>query len=89
MLEIWASWQTKVSDLFVTHCLSLIAGIEHKFMTMFKQAVIGKHGVQMQFVKVFLGFSGWGVTVYKLYAVYILVWGSCMTCCTVCVPSSE
>jgi len=29
-----------------------------------------KHGVQMEFVKVFLGPSGWGVTVYKLYAVY-------------------
>ena len=70
MSEIWVTWQSKVSDLFVTHCLSLVVGIEQKFMTMFKQAVIRKHGVQMQFVKVFLGFSGWGVTVYKLYAVY-------------------
>ena len=26
--------------------------------------------MQVQFVKVFLGISGWGVTVYKLYAVY-------------------
>jgi len=27
----------------------------------------------MQFVKVFLGPSGWGVKVYKLYAVYTCV----------------
>jgi hypothetical protein len=39
-------------------------------MTMFKQAVMLKHGVQMQFVKLFVGLSGWGVTVYKLYALY-------------------
>jgi len=26
--------------------------------------------MKMQFVKVFLGLSGWGVTVYKLCAVY-------------------
>jgi len=43
----------------------------------------------MQFVKVFVGPSGWGVTVYKLYAVCVLVWGSCMACCNVCVPNSE
>jgi len=30
----------KVLDLFATHCLSLIAGIEQKFVTVFKQAVI-------------------------------------------------
>jgi len=29
--------------------------------------------MQMQFVKVYLGHSGWGVTVYKLYAVYTCV----------------
>jgi len=27
-------------------------------------------GIEMQFVKVYVGPSGWGVTVYKLYAVY-------------------
>ena len=42
-------------------------------MTMFKQAVMWKHGVEMQLVKVFLGPSGWGVTVYKLYAGYTYV----------------
>jgi len=40
MSEIWAMWQRKVSDLFATHCLRVIAGIEQKFMTMFKQAVM-------------------------------------------------
>jgi len=40
MSEIWAMWQSRVSDLFATHCLSLIIGIEQKFMTMFKQAVV-------------------------------------------------
>jgi len=40
MSEIWAMWQSKVSDLFATHCLSLVAGIELKFMTMFKLAVM-------------------------------------------------
>jgi len=43
-----------------------MAGKEQKFMTMYKQAVMWKHGVQMQFVKVFLGPSVWGVTVYKI-----------------------
>jgi len=38
----------------------------------------------MQFGKVFLGPSGWGATV-----LCILVWGSCTTCCNVCVPNSE
>ena len=71
MSEVWATWQSKVSDLFATHCLSLVAGIEKKFMTVLKQAIMEKHGLQMQFVKVFLGPSGWGVTVYKLYAMYI------------------
>jgi len=33
------SYMTKQS-LFATHCLSLIGGIEQKFMTMFKQAVM-------------------------------------------------
>ena len=42
----------------------------------------------MQFVTVFLRPSGWGVTVYKLYAVYTCM-GSCATCCNVCVRSSE
>jgi len=40
---------------------------------MFKQSIMQKHEVQMQFVKVFLGPSGWGVTVYLygiLYTVY-------------------
>ena len=67
MSEIWATWQSKVSDLFATQRLSLLAGIEQKFMTMFKQAVMSKDGVQMQFGMVFLGPSGWDVTVYKLY----------------------
>ena len=40
MSEIWATWQSKVSDLFATACLSLVAGIEQKFMTMFKEAVM-------------------------------------------------
>jgi len=40
MSEIGATWQSKVSDLFATHCLSLMAGIEQKFMTMFKQAAL-------------------------------------------------
>ena len=57
-------------DLFATHCLSLVAGTEQKLMIMFKQAVMYKHGVQMPLVKVFLGPSGWGATVYKLYVVY-------------------
>ena len=60
----------KISDLLATHCLSLVAGIEQKFMTMFKQAFMQKHGVQVQFVKVFLGPSGWGVTANKLYTAY-------------------
>ena len=38
-------------------------------MTLLKQ-VMQKHGIKMQFAKVFLGPCGWGVTVYKLYAVY-------------------
>ena len=42
-------------------------------MAMFKQAVMYKYGVQMQFVKVFIGPSGWGMRVYKLYAVYICI----------------
>jgi len=42
----------------------------------------------MQFVKVFVGPSGWGVTVYN-YILCILVWGSCATCCNVCVPNSK
>ena len=42
----------------------------------------------MQFVKVFVGPSGSGVTVYN-YMLFLLVWGSCMTCCDVCVPNSE
>ena len=70
MSEMWATWPGKVSDLFATHCSSLIAGMEQKFMAMFKQAVMYKYGVQMQFVKVFIGPSGWGMRVYKLYAVY-------------------
>jgi len=40
MSEIWAAWQSKVSDLFAAHCLILVAGIEQKFVTMFKQAVM-------------------------------------------------
>ena len=66
------SYVTKQSIGFVCHplFLSLVAGIEQKFMTMIKQAVMQKHGVQMQFAKVFVGPSGWGVTVNKLYAVY-------------------
>jgi hypothetical protein len=28
MSEIWAKWQSKVSDLFATYCLSLVAGVE-------------------------------------------------------------
>ena len=40
MSEIWAVWQSKVSDFFATHCLRLVAGIEQKFITMFKQAVL-------------------------------------------------
>ena len=71
MSEIGAMWQSKISDLFATHSLSLIAGIEQKFMTMFKQAVMQKHGVQMQFVKVLVGPSGWGVTVNKLHGMYV------------------
>ena len=39
MSEIWDMWQSKVSVLFAAHCLSLLAGIEQKFMRMFKQAV--------------------------------------------------
>ena len=70
MSEIWAMWQSKVLDLFSTHCLSLIVGIEQKFMTMLKQAAIYKRRVQMQSVKVFAGPSVWGVKVYKIYAVY-------------------
>ena len=42
----------------------------------------------MHFVKVFLGPSCWGVT-YTNYMLYILVWGSCMTCCNVRVPNLE
>jgi len=53
--------------------LSLVAGTEEKFVTVFKQAVLWKQGVQMQFVRVYVGPSGWGVTVYKLYAVYTFV----------------
>jgi len=34
------SYVTKQSIGFATHCLSLIAGIEQKFMTMFKQAIL-------------------------------------------------
>jgi len=40
MSEIWAMWQSKVLDLFATRCLKLVAGIEQKFMTMFKQPVM-------------------------------------------------
>ena len=40
MSEIWAMWQNKVLGFFADHCLSLIAGIEQNFMTMFKQAVM-------------------------------------------------
>jgi len=42
----------------------------------------------MQFFKVFLGPSGCGITVSN-YMPCILVWGSCITCCNVCVNSSE
>ena len=42
----------------------------------------------MQFVKIFLGPFGWGVTVSS-YMLCILVWGSCMTCSNVCVCSPE
>ena len=35
-----ATWQSRVLDLFATHCLILITGIEQKFMIMFKQAVV-------------------------------------------------
>lgn len=82
------TYMTKQSIGFATHCLSLVAGIEQKFMIMFKQAVMWKHGVQMHFVKVFVGPSGWGVTVHKLYALYACM-GSCSTCCDMCVPNSE
>ena len=74
MSEIWAMWESKVSDLFATHHLSLIAGKEQKFMTMFKQ-----------FVKVLLGPSVWGVTVYKLYAVYTCMGFMCSLLWCVCV----
>jgi len=40
MSEIEATWQSKVSGLFATNCLSLVAGTEQKFMAMFKQAVM-------------------------------------------------
>ena len=40
MSEMWPTCQSKVSDLYATHCLSLVAGIEQKFMTVLKQAVI-------------------------------------------------
>ena len=42
----------------------------------------------MQFFKVFVGPSGWGVQ-YTNYMLFILVWGSCTSCCDVCVPNSE
>jgi hypothetical protein len=71
-------------DLFATYYLSVIAGIEHKFVTMFKQSVMQKHEVQMQFVKVFLGPSGWGITVY-LCGVHVQPAVMCMSpiqnCC--------
>ena len=39
----------------------------------------------MQFVKVFVGPSGWGVTVYILYAVYSCMgFMYCTACCAVC-----
>ena len=40
MSEMWATWQSNVSDLCATHCLSLVAGIEQKFMTILKQGVM-------------------------------------------------
>jgi hypothetical protein len=38
----------------------------------------------MQFIKVFLGPTGWGVTVYKLYAVYSCVGFVCDLLSCVC-----
>jgi hypothetical protein len=64
-----------------------VVGIELTFMTMFKQVVVQKLRVQMQFVKVFVGLSGWEQ--YTNYMLCVLVWGSCMTCCDLCVPKPE
>lgn len=72
----------KVSDLFATHCLSLVAGTEQKC----KQCLSME--CKLQFVKVFIGPNGWGITVFSLYAVHTCL-GSCMTCCNVCVSNSE
>jgi len=57
-------------------------------MTMFKQVVMYKDGVQMQFVEVFVGPSGWGVTVYKLYALYTCM-GVHVQPVVMCVSNSE
>jgi len=45
--------------------------------------------MQLQFVKVYLGPSGWAVTVYKLYAVYTCVGFMYSMLYNVCVPNSE